>query len=97
MECGSNICVAQIGLDGFVGGRDLQVNQNAVHEVDGAVDEAGVPDARFAHFYGQGRNFVVDESCLDGARFSGVDLEGVGLEQLGEAFYVGETPVGVAP
>ena len=52
MERGDHIRVAEIGLDGGVGRSNREVNHDAVHVVDYAVDEAVIPDFGLAHFDG---------------------------------------------
>jgi hypothetical protein len=50
-----------------------------------------------AHLHGEGGDAVVYEGGFDGAGLARVDLQGIGLEEFGKAFDVGEAEVGVAP
>lgn len=97
VEGGSDVCVGEIGLDGGVAGRDVQVHHDAVDEVDGAVDQRGVPDLGLAHLDCQAGNAVVDEGRLDAAWLAGVDLQCVRLEKFAQALHVRQAPIGVAP
>ena len=38
MESSDHVCVAQVGLHGFVGRCDLEVDHDAVHIIDYTVD-----------------------------------------------------------
>jgi hypothetical protein len=82
VESVGNVDVAQIRLDRLVGRNHVQVHHDAVHEVDGAVNETGVPDLGLPHFNCDTWDVVLDERRLNGARLAGVDLQRVGLQQL---------------
>ena len=97
VESGDHVCVAEIRLHSLVCARHLEVDHDAVYVVDYAVDQAVVPDLRLSHLNSERGNAVVDKGCLDGAWLTRIDLEGIGLEEFGEALDVGEAEVGVAP
>lgn len=92
-----DVRVGEVGLDGGVAGRDVQVHHDAVDEVDGAVDQRCVPDLGLAHLDCQAGNAVVDKGRLDAAWLAGVDLQCVGLEKFAQTLHVRQAPISIAP
>lgn len=75
----------------------MQVVDQAVDEVLGARDERAVPVLCRADFEGDGWDAVVYPGGLDTAGLAGIDLDDVGLGELGEALHAGEGEVGIGP
>lgn len=76
VECVGNVCVGQVWLDGCVGGGwcHVEVDEDAVHKGDGAVDERRVPDFGLAYFDRERGNLVLDEGGFYAAGFTDVDF-----------------------
>jgi len=99
MKCRRDVRLTQIRLIdlGRVRRNNLQIVQHSVHEGVYSVDERAVPNFGESHLDGDGRDLVNDEGGLDRARFSYVDLEGVGLEELCEALDIRKSEICITP
>lgn len=97
MECGGDINLAQIRLNRLVGRSKLQVDHDAIDEVDCAVDKTVVPDLGLAHLHGNRGDLVADKGSLYRTGLTRVDFQSIRLEELGQALNVRKTEISITP
>jgi hypothetical protein len=92
-----NINGTQIRLDRLVGRQHVQVHHDAVDKIDGAINQTRIPHLGLAHLNRDTRHFIAHKRRLDGPGLTGINLQRIGLQQLGEALDIGQSEVGIAP
>lgn len=92
-----DVCVAQIRHHCRIGRYDLEIKEHAVYKIEGAVNQAVVPDLGKTHLHGYGRDLGSYEGRLNTAGLTRINFERIRLEKLGETLNIREAEISIAP